>query len=55
MSADTSVLNLGIRAVGDGFRRRSWSPVEVVQASLERIEASQPALHAWVRVDPERR
>jgi aspartyl-tRNA(Asn)/glutamyl-tRNA(Gln) amidotransferase subunit A len=54
MSAlDTSVLDLGIRAVGDGFRRRSWSPVEVVQASLERIEASQPALHAWVRVEPE--
>ena len=49
----TSLLDLGIRAVGDGFRRRSWSPVEVVQASLERIEASQPALHAWVHVDPE--
>ncbi len=52
-ASDTSLLDLGIRAVGDGFRRRSWSPVEVVQAALERIEASEPALHAWVRVDPE--
>jgi aspartyl-tRNA(Asn)/glutamyl-tRNA(Gln) amidotransferase subunit A len=48
----TSLLDLDIRTIGDGFRRRSWSPVELVQAALERIEASQPALHAWVLVDP---
>ena len=52
-ASDTSLLDLGIRAVGDGFRRRSWSPVEVVQAALERIEATEPELHAWVLVDPE--
>src|SRR5918995_2706837 len=49
----TSLLDLGIRAVGDGYRRRSWSPVEVVQAALERIEASEPTLQAWVLVAPE--
>jgi aspartyl-tRNA(Asn)/glutamyl-tRNA(Gln) amidotransferase subunit A len=52
MSAlETSLLDLDIRAIGDGFRRRAWSPVEVVQAALERIESSEPALHAWVLVD----
>ena len=51
--SNTSVLDLGIRAAGNGFRRRSWSPVEVVQAALERIEASEPELHAWVLVDGE--
>src|SRR3954453_1142619 len=52
-ASDTSLLDLGIRPIGDGFRRRTWSPVEVVQASLDRIEGSEPALHAWVLVDPE--
>jgi aspartyl-tRNA(Asn)/glutamyl-tRNA(Gln) amidotransferase subunit A len=49
----TSALDLGIRAAGDGFRRRSWSPVEVVHAALERIESTEPELHAWVLVDPD--
>ena len=54
MSAlDASLLDLDIRAIGDGFRRRAWSPIEVVQAALERIESSEPALHAWVLVDRE--
>src|SRR3954466_8565626 len=54
MSAlETSLLDLDIRAIGEGFRGRAWSPVEVVQAALERIESSEPALHAWVLVDPE--
>jgi aspartyl-tRNA(Asn)/glutamyl-tRNA(Gln) amidotransferase subunit A len=52
-ASDTSVLDLGIRAVGDGYRRRLWSPVEVVQAALERIESTEPELHAWVLVDHE--
>jgi aspartyl-tRNA(Asn)/glutamyl-tRNA(Gln) amidotransferase subunit A len=47
------MLDLGIRAVGDEYRRGSWSPVEIVQAALERIESSQPELHAWVLVDRE--
>ena len=49
--SETSMLDLGIRVVGDGFRRRLWSPVEVVHAALERIELAEPQLHAWVLVD----
>jgi aspartyl-tRNA(Asn)/glutamyl-tRNA(Gln) amidotransferase subunit A len=49
--SETSVLDLDIRVSGDGFRRRQWSPVEVVRAALERIEATEPDLHAWVLVD----
>ena len=52
-TSHTSVLDLSIRAVGDGFRRRMWSPVEVVQAALERIESTESELHAWVFVDAE--
>ena len=44
---------MSIREIADGFRARSWSPVDVVRAALERIEATEPALHAWVLVDPE--
>ena len=39
--SDESLLDLGIRAVGDGFRQRSWSPVDIVRAALERIEATR--------------
>ena len=52
MSASGStILDFGIRVIGDGFRRRSWSPVDVVQAALERIGSSESDLHAWVLVD----
>jgi aspartyl-tRNA(Asn)/glutamyl-tRNA(Gln) amidotransferase subunit A len=51
--SNTSLLDLGIRAIGDGYRHRKWSPIDVAQAALERIESSEPALHAWVLVDPE--
>jgi len=50
--SDTSTRDLDIRAAGDGFRRRQWSPVDVVRAALDRIEATEPELHAWVLVDP---
>src|SRR5829696_4593725 len=49
--SDESLLDLGIRAAGDGFRQRSWSPVDIVRAALKRTEATQPELHAWVLVD----
>src|SRR5215207_8677362 len=48
---ETSLLDLSIRDAGDGFRKRLWSPADVVQAALERIEATEPELHAWVLVD----
>ncbi|MDF2758770.1 MAG: hypothetical protein K0S99_1402, partial [Thermomicrobiales bacterium] len=31
--SDESLLDLGIRAAGDGFRQRSWSPVDIVRAA----------------------
>lgn len=46
-----SLLNLTIREVAAGFRRRDWSPVEVTRAALERIEATDSTLHAWAFVD----
>src|SRR5215218_1914498 len=52
-TSNTPMLDLGIRAVGDGFRRRMWSPVEVVQAALERFASTEPELHAWVLVAPD--
>src|SRR5215217_4156174 len=52
-TSDRSLLELGIRAVGDGYRRSLWSPVEVVHAALERIKSTEPKLHAWVLVDPD--
>jgi aspartyl-tRNA(Asn)/glutamyl-tRNA(Gln) amidotransferase subunit A len=53
VSSDAPLLDLGIRAIAEGFRQRTWSPIEVAQEALERIESSEPALHAWVLVDPE--
>jgi aspartyl-tRNA(Asn)/glutamyl-tRNA(Gln) amidotransferase subunit A len=52
-TSEASMLNPGIRAAGDGFRQRLWSPVDVVRSALERIEATEPELHAWVLVDPD--
>src|SRR5829696_6978943 len=48
---EMSLLDLSIRDAGHGFRKRLWLPVDVVQAALERIEAKEPELHAWVLVD----
>ena len=45
---------LGIQEIGDGFRQKRFSPLEITQASLDRIEATEPNLHAWVIVDSER-
>jgi aspartyl-tRNA(Asn)/glutamyl-tRNA(Gln) amidotransferase subunit A len=49
--SEASLLDLSIWAAGDGFRKRLWSPVDVVRAALARIEATEPELHAWVLVD----
>jgi aspartyl-tRNA(Asn)/glutamyl-tRNA(Gln) amidotransferase subunit A len=45
---------LSIQELGDGYRQKRWSPVEVTAASLARIEATEPEIHAWVSVDAER-
>ena len=46
--AGTTVVELAGR-----IRRREFSPVEVLEATLERIEARNPSLNALVYVDPE--
>jgi aspartyl-tRNA(Asn)/glutamyl-tRNA(Gln) amidotransferase subunit A len=40
-------------ALLDGYGRRRFSPVEVLQASLKIIEEQQPVLNAFCLVDPE--
>jgi aspartyl-tRNA(Asn)/glutamyl-tRNA(Gln) amidotransferase subunit A len=52
-SSDSALLHSSIREIGDGLRRRSWSPVDVTRAALARIEMTEPSLHAWVLVDSE--
>jgi aspartyl-tRNA(Asn)/glutamyl-tRNA(Gln) amidotransferase subunit A len=47
-------LTLSIQELGDGFRQKRWSPVEVTHACLVRIQATESDLHAWVVVDAER-
>ncbi len=50
-SSGESLLDSSIREIGDGYRRRSWSPVDVIGATLTQIEMTEPSLHAWVLVD----
>lgn len=51
MSAEA--LDLTLLQLGAAYRDRALSPVEVTRACLERIAATEPALHAWVVVDAE--
>lgn len=53
-SGVSDLLELGIQEIGDGLRKQRWSPIDITQASLARIEATEPELHAWVIVDAER-
>ena len=39
---------LSIQEAADKIRRRELSPVEVVQASLDRIEATEDRLHSFI-------
>lgn len=50
---ERGLLDLPIRRIAEGYRRREWSPVDIVAASLARIEATEPVLHAWALVDSE--
>ena len=43
-----------IRALGEHYRQRRLSPVEVTTALLARIEKLDPVLHAFVTLTPER-
>jgi aspartyl-tRNA(Asn)/glutamyl-tRNA(Gln) amidotransferase subunit A len=53
-STPVALSDLSIREIAVGYRSGLWSPVEVTRATLERIEVTEPALHAWVLVDSER-
>ncbi|MBA3450971.1 MAG: amidase [Chloroflexia bacterium] len=48
-----SRLGLSIREIGAGLRDRSWSAMELTRWSLERIDATEPVIHAWAMVDTE--
>jgi len=47
---DPAVCNLPAATLAARFRRRELSPLEVVEAVLARIEASQPSLNAFLAV-----
>ena len=52
--SDASVYYMPASELIEGFRRRELSPVEVAQATLDRIERLNPKLNAFVTVTPER-
>lgn len=43
---------LGVRDLADAYASRRLSPVEMVQALLQRIERLDPGLNAFIRLDP---
>ncbi len=53
MRADEKILALDATALGQRLRARELSPVEVAQAYLARIEATEPRLNAYITVTAE--
>ena len=53
MSAE-DILYAGVADLGQAYRARQLSPVEVVSAHLARIAAADPDLHAYITVTSER-
>lgn len=47
------ILHATIQEVGTQYRRRMASPVEVTKAILERIEALEPSMNAFITVMPD--
>ena len=45
------MLDLGIDALVDGYRRRAFSPVDVMTAVLDRAAALQPTLNPFAAID----
>lgn len=50
MSADSSLLNMTLAEAAHRVRSRQVSPVELVQAALQRIRATDPGLRAYITV-----
>ncbi len=50
----TAISELDAFALGDAFRRRTLSPVEVTKDTLDRAEASQSSINAFALIDRER-
>lgn len=46
------LIYLGIEELSRGYRQKSFSPVDAVQAVLAQIERENPQLNAFLRVDP---
>ena len=44
---------LSVTQLQDGFRRRAFSPVELVHALLDRVDAVEPRIRAWQLIDAE--
>ncbi len=53
MTLETDVCHLGIRQLGEGYRRQRFTAVEVTQALLGRIERLNPTLQAYLTVTSE--
>ncbi len=51
--AMNDILTMGAGQLRDAVRNRELSPVEVTTAFLERVEAVEPQVHAFLHVDPE--
>src|SRR5215208_5991927 len=48
-TSDASLLDLGIRAIGDGFRRRTWSPVDAEAALSAAAQAERELINGTDR------
>lgn len=53
MTAYAEILSMSITELAAGYRKKSFSPVDVTTACLAQIAATEPAIHAWVQVDGE--
>lgn len=52
--ADSSLTRLSVAELGQRIRAKDVSPVEVAQAFLARVEATEPTLNAFITPTPER-
>jgi aspartyl-tRNA(Asn)/glutamyl-tRNA(Gln) amidotransferase subunit A len=51
--SESALLEMNIQDIAARYRDGTLSPVQVTEATLDRIAATEPFLHAWVLVDAE--